>query len=302
MYWPVYKNLETEVTSLMYSIHVDDLQLAVYSSRISDLIIRSVVEIESISKTLYFENGGKKRKNIHFDYDALSFLDDVWKLSSKIIIINNVNCFQSEKILKPFVPDYRTSAGKLTYSWNNAYQSLKHDRINSLHMGNLKSLFNSMAALFVLNVYYKKERYDLADDANGTKFLLNLGSDIFSIKLHNEPGVSGDGTYTKKVDFIECVYLLKPTDETSKDAVRVLRKAFSGENYIKEKMNLINHVANKEINSGNKDEAKLRRVLDQKSKEFDNNLLIQEIKKNPKEIKTAFDAMRYEAVLNKNQV
>ena len=57
IYWPVYKNLERELLSLTYSIHVDDAQLKVYSSQISDLIIRSAIEIESISKELYLKEG-----------------------------------------------------------------------------------------------------------------------------------------------------------------------------------------------------------------------------------------------------
>jgi len=53
VYWPVYSNLEKGVDELAFAIHIDDAQLGVYSSRITDLILRAAAEIESLSKELY---------------------------------------------------------------------------------------------------------------------------------------------------------------------------------------------------------------------------------------------------------
>ena len=58
LYWQVYKNLEKEFFGLADVIHVDDKQLEVYSMKIADLLIRTVVEIEAIAKELYLSNGG----------------------------------------------------------------------------------------------------------------------------------------------------------------------------------------------------------------------------------------------------
>ena len=41
IYWPVFKNIESEFSKLTYDIHIDDDQLTVYSSKITDLILRS---------------------------------------------------------------------------------------------------------------------------------------------------------------------------------------------------------------------------------------------------------------------
>lgn len=60
-YWAVYKNLERELSDLSNLIHIDDKQLNVYSIKIAELLLRTVVEIESISKTLYFQNGGENQ-------------------------------------------------------------------------------------------------------------------------------------------------------------------------------------------------------------------------------------------------
>ena len=125
LYWPVYKNLEQAVDELSFAIHIDDKQLDVYSSRITDIILRAATEIESISKELYISNGGTKASNnIKFDDDAIKHLKKLWKLDLKKVIISSPNCFQMNRVLIPFVKnETRTSSssGKQTYSWNNAY-------------------------------------------------------------------------------------------------------------------------------------------------------------------------------------
>ena len=52
LYWQVFKNIEREFLQLADVIHIDDKQLGVYSMKIADLLIRTVIEIEAISKEL----------------------------------------------------------------------------------------------------------------------------------------------------------------------------------------------------------------------------------------------------------
>lgn len=226
IYWPVYKNLERGVLDLSYSIHIDDTQLAVYSSQISDLILRASAEIESISKELYKQNGGVKTERIKYDTDALVHLNDLWKLESKIVLISSTNCFQTNKELKPFIQaEASTIHGRLTYSWNNSYQNLKHDRANSLNFGSIKYLFDIMSALFILNLYYKSESILLYDDTNGLNFPINLGSDLFSIKLHKWVGHDGEFNFKKDNDFDECLYYVHYTESTFEEVKAGSEKA-----------------------------------------------------------------------------
>ncbi|WP_163218430.1 hypothetical protein [Bacteroides sp. 224] len=214
IYWPVYKNLESEIVVLSYNIHIDDKQLDVYSTKISDLILRASAEIESISKELYKSNGGSKTTKIKYDDDAIAHLDSLWKLEQKVVIISSSNCFQTNRILQPFVKnETSTFHGKQTFSWNNSYQNLKHDRGNSLPFGSVKYLFDIMSALYVLNIYYKDESFELENDGKATSFPINLGSDLFSIKLHKHGGYDVNKGYLKKGDFDECIYFTKYTDE-----------------------------------------------------------------------------------------
>lgn len=222
IYWPVYKNLEKGVVNLSYSIHIDDNQLNVYSSYISDLILRASAEIESISKELYKLNGGSKTIKIKYDTDALEYLNNLWKLDLKVVILSSINCFQTNKELKPFLKnEISTFHGKQTYSWNNSYQNLKHDRANSLQYGSVKYLIDIMASLYVLNIYYKNESILLYKDGNAVNFPINMGSELYSVKLHKWLSYDDNHNYRKNDFFDECLYYVKYTEDSlqkNKDA------------------------------------------------------------------------------------
>jgi len=49
-FWNAYKRLEKEVLVLSEDIHFCDDQLEVYSSKIGDLLVRTAIEVESLSK------------------------------------------------------------------------------------------------------------------------------------------------------------------------------------------------------------------------------------------------------------
>ncbi|GGX00824.1 hypothetical protein [Salegentibacter mishustinae] len=216
IYWPVYKNIESELVKLTYDIHIDDNQINVYSSKISDLILRSAAEIESVAKELYKRYGGNKEKRLLFDKDCIKFLNQLWKLENKLVIISSSSCFQSQKIITPFIKTEKNLSNKLTYGWNNAYQHLKHNRYQSLHLGSLKYLFDILAALFILNLYFRDEVFEITQNSEVPQ---NMGSEIFSIKIHKWRSYDAEGVYGKNEDFDECIYLTKKTDEAHKKMI-----------------------------------------------------------------------------------
>ncbi len=211
LYWPTYLNIESEFNKLLQIVHIDDSQINIYSAKISELILRCASEIESLSKELYKMYGGIKKGNIHFDYVALKHLEDKWLLSKKVIIISSLNTFLTQKVFNPFELDFQKDDKSYTYGWNYAYQAIKHDRAKNLKQGSVKNLFKISAALFILNLYYKNQKYNLGNDNQGINFPFNLGSTIFSIKFHD--GGNGEA-FHKKTDFYECIYTSKATDET----------------------------------------------------------------------------------------
>ncbi|MFI5219469.1 MAG: hypothetical protein ACHQNT_08255 [Bacteroidia bacterium] len=201
----------------MYNIHINDEQLSVYSSKISDLILRASIEIESLSKELYSKNGGIKTGHIKYDDEALDFLIKKWSLDKKVVLISSVNCFQTNKTLMPFVKnEKRTGKTIETFSWNNSYQNIKHDRVNSLKFGSIKYLFDVLSVLYVLTLYYSDKIIPLEKDSIGISFSPNAGSDIFSVMVSRYIGFDQKGAYIENEDFEKSIYYINATEETKK--------------------------------------------------------------------------------------
>lgn len=201
MYWQTYLNLENEFLELSKYIYITDTttkidnrtktvknvecnnQLETYSSYIADLLVRCCVEIEAISKELYFDNGGTKNRgsnDVYFDTDCLKLLNDKWNVADKVVMVvaSNFNLHNDDnRILTPL----RKADERSKNVWSKAYQAVKHDRYNSLYLGNIRALLNAMAALYLLNIYYR-------DIILSTKYLdiykldMSFGSKIFSLK------------------------------------------------------------------------------------------------------------------------
>ena len=197
LFWPVYKNLEKEVIKLTDCIHFTDDQLDVYSMNIADLIIRCAIEIESLSKVLYCELGGDisdphgKARDLYFDTDCIELLENKWKICKKQVMVSAVNFYfeiEANKILLPLHKANRrgTSGSK----WKQAYQAIKHDRINSLKWANIGILLHSLAGLFILNLYYKDEIIDLGRVyMSDHSFDNRAGSEIFSVFCYKATGL-----------------------------------------------------------------------------------------------------------------
>jgi hypothetical protein len=182
LYWAIYQNLEEELIELSNNIHVDDNQLKVYSMKIAEVLIRVAVEVESIAKELYFQNGGDKPDDnqLFFDTDCLNYLNEKWILSKKKIQVVFGQFYfdiDENKILTPLEKVHLRGKEK----WIKAYQAIKHNRRNSLKNANLKNLIHALAGLFILNLYYKNEVIELGNDVNGTGFDASQGSKIFAV-------------------------------------------------------------------------------------------------------------------------
>jgi hypothetical protein len=172
-----YLNLEKEVIEVSkYIFFTDEVlvnsngsikaqscktQLETFSPHIADLLVRCCVQIEAISKELYFDNGGSKARGdstIHFDEDCLKLIDIKWQTHNKIVMVvaPYFNLTKDEnRILKPLKEAHKRQG---TY-WEKAYQAVKHDRYSSLQKGNVKALLQALAALFLLNLYYHNESW-----------------------------------------------------------------------------------------------------------------------------------------------
>ncbi|MBR0456934.1 MAG: hypothetical protein IJJ01_09725 [Firmicutes bacterium] len=169
LYWPVYKNLETEVLQLADSIHFCDGQLRVYSIHIADLIVRCAVEIEAISKDLYERLGGEMEpkdedgndRDLYFDTDCLQLINNTWKLDKKELTISCATMYFEKAENVKLIPLHKShKRGDKGSRWKRAYMALKHDRYGSLNKGTVENLLNALGSLYILNIYYADDSFD----------------------------------------------------------------------------------------------------------------------------------------------
>ena len=185
LFLPIYRNLEKEVLQLSENIFFNDDQLNVYSTKIAELLIQTVVEIESLSKELYFKNGGHRKYNddgkeepVFFDTDCIALLEQRWELSKKEVLIAAPNFYFQNSANKILTPLHKANKrGSSAPDWARAYQAVKHDRGNNLAKANIKVLIRALGALYILNIYNRTEqeikRETISQDSS-------FGSQIFT--------------------------------------------------------------------------------------------------------------------------
>jgi hypothetical protein len=175
-----------------------------------------------------------------------------------------------------------------------------------LQKGNIKNLLNSMAALFILNIYYKNEE-KIPIEKTKTLTNLSFGSEIFSIYTNARiPPKYGDVAVQNEKDE-KSIYIIKVAESSYVKYLEQIKRAHMQK--IQAMQNVIGDkytVAEKKDMDGNiiqflydTDFVELARKED-----IDSGNLIELIKKITEiDLKpAAFLAdLGYEAVLNKNQ-
>ena len=231
LYWPVYRNLEKEFLQLADYIHFCDDQMKVYSMHIADLILRCSIEIEALSKELYNQLGGNmapvdnqgNKRDLYFDTDCLDLLEQKWHLSKKEIIVSATTFYFTEEKNRVLTPLYKANKRGCSGSkWKQAYQAVKHDRRNSLKKANIENLLHAMAALYILNLYYRDERTDMGRVyLRDPDFDSRAGSEIFSAQCFHATTLSmsehmDDSCITPSIgqDIEKSIYIIK-YDDTS---------------------------------------------------------------------------------------
>ncbi|GEM_PF-4072313 len=214
LYFPVYKQIETEVIGLASSIYFADDQLSVYSLKIAELILRCAVEIESLVKDIY-------RNNIKEEPEkpgaCLKWMDDNWKISNKeVFIVSPVFHIDSFRVIKPF--DYKDKSPEDFYS---SYCAIKHDREKNLSKANLNTLIRSLAALYILNIYFLGERFYLGEDQHASKLDKSAGSQVFVFSVAPSPY---NTLYTSEEKIVPETCIYKITRKESEYAFNITFK------------------------------------------------------------------------------
>lgn len=225
LYWQVYKNLEREFLALADTIHINDSQQEVYSMKIADLLIRTVIEIEAIAKELYLANGGAvvPDEEMYFDTVCMNHLNTLWNLDAKVVMVVSPNIYfekDENKILRPLHKAHKR--GTSSSDWNKAYQAVKHNRVKELAKGNIKNLLHGLAALYVLNLYHKDEQIKNLTEKDKHTVNRGFGSDLFAVNIHTTVGLKADGQYEKNANYDECVFIEDYEPNSKKVACEVM--------------------------------------------------------------------------------
>lgn len=123
-------------------VYIDDNQIDVCSMRIADLLATTVMQIEAISKKLYFSNGGTKQNGpeLFFDTDCIQHLVDLWKIDKKVVHVSSPSLYLGDENNIRMTPLYKDNKrGISSADWNKGYQAVKHDRVNNLQKGSIKT-------------------------------------------------------------------------------------------------------------------------------------------------------------------
>lgn len=118
-----------------------------------------------------------------------------------MIVAPSFNFTKKEnRILKPLKEAHKRQG---TY-WEKAYQAVKHDRYASLYKGTVKAFIHALAALYLLNIYYRNDSW-ITKYQDITKDDYSLGSTIFAVAppannhlWHANSPISSESPYVVK--------------------------------------------------------------------------------------------------------
>lgn len=243
IFWQTYLNLEKEAIEISkYIFFTDEVlvnskgsvisqpckaQLETFSPYIADLLVSCCVQIEAISKEVYFDHGGTKSRGdstIRFDEDCLKLIDKKWHTHNKsvLIVAPAFNFTKDEnRILKPLKKAHRRQGT----CWGKAYQALKHDRYSSLSRGTVKAFLHALAALYLLNLYCRNESWTVKYQ-DVSKLDFGLGSSIFAVRPPEMPElwygnnpIFGESPYIAKYGDLD-YQRIKEMQQRESDAIK----------------------------------------------------------------------------------
>lgn len=176
IYFPVYKRIEKEVQELASAIYFCDEQKNVYSLDIADLIVRCLVEIESIAKDIYRIENEVEPGN---PGECFKWMEQNWNISKKKVVV--ISPFFHFDELKSFFPfDYKNKSEEDYYS---TYNAIKHDRLKNISKATVYTLVRALGALYVLNIYFRNDKIQLKDDYYAAHVDRTFGSEVFSVEI-----------------------------------------------------------------------------------------------------------------------
>jgi hypothetical protein len=85
-------------------------------------------------------------------------LDKRWALGKKRINVVAVSMYFQKDENRSFTPLKNANKGDTV--WQKTYQAVKHYRARSLEKATVMATIRALATLYLLNIYYKSEKYE----------------------------------------------------------------------------------------------------------------------------------------------
>lgn len=145
-FWAYYCILENDFVFLRRYIDLSEENYNTYSQEINKQLLSVCAEFENICKHIAEIKKGNIREFSKWVSDIDGGVNSV-----KIIVKHS----RASIILEPFKTWDSSGYGKS--EWWQAYNKLKHNKIENYSQGNLKNLITSLAALYFVEMYYIKK-------------------------------------------------------------------------------------------------------------------------------------------------
>lgn len=176
IHWDYYIALENDIKELSRYIEFDGSNFKVHSIELTRLLLTASSEVDVVLKELckFIEPGSKA--------DNINSYKKVIKEKLPAIINTGVTCPLYGLSLAP----WSNWMGDENPEWWRSYNKVKHERSNNYKRANLENVLNSVAGLFVSNIFYNhalfvSENTEYPYDLRRSFFGLHSRAELFRL-------------------------------------------------------------------------------------------------------------------------
>lgn len=157
----------------------------------------------------------------------MRLIDKTWNAGKKVVNVVSPIFYLTKEDSKVLLPLKNSGKRQGTY-WGRAYQAVKHDRYESMPKGNIKALLGAMAALYLLNIYYRNDSW-LTKNSGISSQNWSMGSTVFSVL----PPITQELWYGNKPIFSNSPFVASYTDGSYSQIKKIQdEEARALENYL----------------------------------------------------------------------
>ena len=169
-YWNYYLLLEKKFLNTLDFVTLSEDNFETYSNEYINIMYTIEAELENVLKTFCGFKSDEYRTMKDYGKYIKENYHEILKMS--------VAVQGKSLILKPFDLSNNTLESSNVLFWWQAYDNIKHSRLNSRKDGNLKNTLYMLSALFLLEMYYMKRKlkghdYEPINKSNIFEFIEN---------------------------------------------------------------------------------------------------------------------------------